>query len=73
VLDDPPVLDAEDVDDGLPQVTGEEREVVVQDDAVSSAIARWRRKDASDACANRPPMRSGKTAAPPGAVGLCWV
>ncbi len=34
MLDDPPVLDTGDVDDGLPEVIGEELEVVVQGDEV---------------------------------------
>jgi hypothetical protein len=34
-------------------------------------MARLRWNDASGACLERPPMRSGKTAGPSGAVGLC--
>ena len=73
VLDDPAVLDPEDVDDGLAVVLGGHREVVVEDDQAVFGDARLRWKEAWGAWAKMPSMSWGKMSGPSGAVGLCWV
>jgi hypothetical protein len=73
VLDDPAVLGAEDVDHRLTEVVRGHPEVVVQDDEVAFGDGALEVERRLGRLREEPPMRSGKTSAPSGAVGLCWV